>query len=186
VIIKFPKFISNDEFFIRFVFKSDFKNKLRVKDDKINFSGFLLPNKGGVSLQRGLFCDENEAKFRAKLISPINYVGFYVFKKIDFNEKLKLYLKSNPNFKVNIFATPLDINSDYIALPIEFDEFEIEKGNPSHSDIIYINPSPKEGETPKVAIRSFVRKFFNQKYLIFDDNIEESKFMNCKFIDVLE
>jgi len=176
-----PKFISEEEFFIRFVFKSDFKKKLIIENDKINFSRFSLPNKGGVSIQRGFYCDENEAKERAKRISPKDYVGFYIFKKTHFNNELKLYLVSNKDFQVDIFATPLNVNNEYIALPIGFDEFEIQDGNPSHSDIIYLNPAPKEGETPKTAIRSFIRKFFNEKHLILDENVDELVFSGYKF-----
>ncbi|CAA0185371.1 conserved hypothetical protein [Tenacibaculum maritimum] len=172
--------ISKDETLVRYVFESDFKGK-NVLRKKINFSNFLLPYLGGVSIQRESYCSENECKKRAKLTGKV-YVGFYVFRKSRFLEVRDNYiLNSRKNFQADLFSTPLNSNNDYLPLPINNKSFEILEGNPSHADLIYINPAPVEGETPKTAMRSFVRKLYNERELIIDSSSKEDDYKGTAF-----
>ncbi len=179
------KFISDKEILIRYVFKSDFKRK-NVLKDKVNFANFLQPYNGGVSLQRESYCNEKEAKCRVKEISTKVFVGFYIFKKDFFNKIKQDYCAKDRNgFEAEIFATPLDLDQNYLSLPINKKIFKELKGNPSHADLVYINLVPKKEETPKTAIRSFVRKFFRESSLIIDKNPEESDVIDYKFIELV-
>lgn len=173
------KLISNNEILVRYVFNSDFKGKNIL--NKINFSNFLLPYLGGVSIQRETYCSENECKRLAKLTGKI-YVGFYVFRKSRFLEVRDNYiLNSRPTFLADLFSTPLSLNNDYLQLPICEDYFDKQEGNSSHADLIYINPAHIENETPKTAMRSFVRKLYSEKELIVDSFLEEEEYKDVRF-----
>jgi hypothetical protein len=177
--------ISNNEILVRCIFKKDFKNKI-IKKEKVNFSNFLLPYQGGVSIQRYLYCKENECKAIGKVIDDPNYVGFYIFKKETFDSLREKYKReSRPNFEAEIFATPLNEKGQYIGLPIYESELNLKGGNPAHSDLVYINPAPSENETPKTAMRSFVKKLFNKDNLIIDSNPQKKEYCEINFFEVV-
>ena len=82
--VEIPQEIAEDEILVRYLFSSDFKKKnidLSLIDDR----NIFLPYKGGVSMQRNFYCDENDCKKRAKNI-PKDYVGFVVFRKLSLEE----------------------------------------------------------------------------------------------------
>ena len=181
--IELPKEIGIDEILVRFISDRNFKNKV-IDLSKMETKDIFLPYKGGVSLQRANYIDENGCKFFAKKVGGRKFVGFIIFKRNIFEEIKANFIKDdNVGFDAQIVATPLDENSDYI---IDFDEiFDNDNGNPSHADIKYFNPEVKE-EVPNPTIRSFSRKLSKVCKTIFDKNeIDDINFSGNKFSEII-
>jgi len=180
--VEIPQEIAEDEILVRYLFSSDFKKKnidLSLIDDR----NIFLPYKGGVSMQRNFYCDENDCKKRAKNI-PKDYVGFVVFRKLSFEEVKAEYIENErPEFEAEIKATPMDDNSEYLQRWTIL--YPNSNGNPAHSDLEYKNPAPKPEENPNTAIRSFSRKLSRKTKVIIDQNPEKDIFIDCSFSKVV-
>lgn len=163
--MQIPESIDANEILVRFIFVSDFKNK-KIEVSKISDGDVFLDTRGGVSLQRHSYCDENECKKLAINIPNKNYVGFVIFKNQDFLKVKVEHSKEREGFDAEILFTPLD----------EFDKIIQDKSNiftntpknPSHSDLEYLNPAVINDETPKTAIRQFSRKLVKSANIIID------------------
>jgi len=181
--VEIPTEIGIDEILVRFISDRNFKNKV-IDLTKLVTKDLFFPYKGGVSLQRATFLDENGCKFFAKKVGGRKFVGFIIFKKDKFEEIKASFIKdNNAEFDAQIVATPLDENYNYI---IDFDKiFTNDKGNPSHSDIKYFNPEVKE-EVPNSTIRSFSRKFSKVcKTTLDNTEVDDLAFNGDKFIDII-
>lgn len=169
-----PVTINNDEILVKFLFDRDFKNKNKIADKLIKDRVFC-PNKGGVSLQRIKFTDENCCKQFAlevekKLATsnlPRLYCGFIFFKKTDFEEVLLKHKKID--FSAILEYTPLEILTNlYIR---ERNKVKVcDDINYGHSDIVYINPMSIDEEIPNTPIRLFSDDLSQQSKIVFDDN----------------
>ena len=69
-----PKKIADDEILVHYIFDRNFKKKV-IAEEKLVSKDIFLPNKGGVSLQRNSYCDENKCKMFAKGVA----IGYGVF-----------------------------------------------------------------------------------------------------------
>jgi hypothetical protein len=169
------KEINDKEVLVHFMYDRHFKRKM-VSIEKLVTKDIFLPNKGGVSLQRALYCTEEECKGKAiKNLKDKLFSGFYVFQKSGFEIVKNEYIENDRNeFRAEIVSSPLDENNDY--LPVGCTVYIDSIGNPGHSDIKYLNPAVKENESPNTAIRSFSRKLAKICKLLIDDN-----FMNDEY-----
>ncbi|WP_299325271.1 hypothetical protein [uncultured Maribacter sp.] len=182
--ILIPKNIDDDEILVHFIFDRNFKNKI-ANEHKLISKDIFLPNQGGVSLQRSLYCNEKTCKSFAKKVA-INraYIGFVIFRKSTFEKVKKNYvLNDRSEFEAKLFSTPLDENNLYLAPYIEVNVDS--KGNPSHSDLIYKNPAVKGDESPNTAIRSFSRKLSKECKLIIDDNPDLEEYLDTPFEQII-
>lgn len=175
-----PKEIADDEILVHFIFDRNFKNKI-IAEEKLVCKDIFLPNKGGVSLQRNFYCEENKCKNFAKLVAFGNvYKGFIIFRKSHFEKVKQDYIQNERvEFKANIFSTPLDENFEY--LPQDAVVYTDTPGNPAHADLIYENPALKENESPNTAIRSFSRKLSKDCKLIIDSNSLSDTYEDIEF-----
>lgn len=175
-----PNEINSEEVLARYTFDRDFIRK-SVQEEKLIIKDIFVPNQGGVSLQRTMYCTENKCKSLAKSISSKKYIGFLVFKKSDFLKVKKDYIQnSRVDFKAEIVASPLDENSKYLDKN-SIEVFIDSDGNPAHADLIYTNPAILENETPNIAYRSFSRKLSKACTLIVDESPELDNYVGVDF-----
>lgn len=180
--IEIPTQIKNTEILVRYLFDRDFKKK-KIIEERLQLGNIFMPYKGGVSLQRALFCNENQCKERAKNI-PNNYVGFVIFRKSTFEATKRHYIQNNRSeFDATIIASPMKDENTYYPEGIKI--FQDMLGNPAHADLKYINPAPIDDETPKTAIRSFSRKFMKNCHVIIDENPQNKDYEGSKFDTII-
>lgn len=182
--------IATDEILVRYVFSDDFKGK-NVLEEKIISKNLLGPLRGGTSLQRERYCDENECNELGNKIPNKSLVGFLIFTKEDFEKVKSTFIQSNENAGTGIVldayikATPLDENFnilDFKKVKITLDM----KGNPSHADIVYLKPKliPEDVpfyEKPNTTIRSFSKKMYLSSNLILNKSEDKLIFIGSKF-----
>lgn len=182
--------IVGDEILVRYVFSDDFKGK-NVLKEKIITKNLLGPLRGGTSLQRERYCDENQCNKLGNKIPNKSLVGFLIFTKDDFDKVKSDFITSNENSGTGIVldayikATPLDENFNIL----DFKKMKITietKGNPSHADIIYLKPKliPEDVdvyEKPNTTIRSFSKKMYLSSNLILNESEDKSVFIGSKF-----
>jgi hypothetical protein len=181
-----PIEIDEEELIARFIFDSNFKRK-NISKENLVIKDVFLPNKGGVSTQRLRFCTLQDCKNIAN--SNINkfFAGVLVFKKslfINVKEKYVADYEERKDFEADLFSTPLDVNNKYLSLSISRDAIDASSGNPSHSDIVYINPAPTKDESPNTAIRSFSRKLAKECDIILDEGDNFSAKIEGDFIQI--
>lgn len=165
-----PQLIDESEVLLRFVFLDSFKNKKISIDKIIDQDIFLDTRLVGISLQRLLYTSFEFCKIQAKSISNKIYVGFILFKKSDYLNACEEFRKIRNNFESELKFTPLDDEGLYIKNTSNINTTD--KGNPSHSDIFYINPAllPEESK-PNISLRIFSKILFrNNCRLILDEN----------------
>lgn len=180
-----PVDIQPDEILVRFVFDGNFKRKV-VEDVNLIIKDLFLPNRGGVSLQRGNFVSENKCKLIAtSVFNDRSFSGFVIFTKQKFDEIKTKYVEENrPEFEALILSTPIDPIGRYIAvnrLGIEVDD----NCNYGHSDLIYLNPAMRKEESVNTAIRSFSRKLSKTCIFIKDQGISNEIFQGTQFKDAI-
>jgi hypothetical protein len=165
------KYVDYEEIIVRFLYSDHFKKKIEIKKGDI-----FLPYKGGVSVQREKYCSDAFCKKKAQEIQK-KYKGITIFKKKSFDEACVCYKKNRQEFEANIKGTPINVNGNYCEEDIEVTVSS--EGNPSHADIVYINPaqSSKE-ETPKPSLRVFSKILLRHSDIIIDDFPEETEFPN--------
>ena len=136
--------ISDDEILVRYVFSDDFKRKVII-EEKIISKELLGPMRGGTSLQREKYVDEQKCIELGESVPNKKLVGFLLFKKKKFNEVKKTFVEeaiiSNQNILLDAYikATPLGLDFK----EIDFNKVKVltkTKGYPAHADIIYLNP----------------------------------------------
>lgn len=178
--LKIPEHISENEILVHFLYNRNFPKNTIIATSLISKEIFI-PNKGGVSMQRHLFCNENNCKYFAKNYQFQRvYVGFLLLRKKDFNYVKKEYISnSRKDFEAEIISTPINEKGEYY--PKSIDVFTDSLGNPAHSDLIYINPAPEGEETPKTAIRSFSRKLAKKCVVTIDQEPQEVLYNSEKF-----
>lgn len=185
VLMPIPKAIDNNEILVRFIFLDDFKKKQVEETKLISQDVFLDTRNAGISLQRSQYTTENKCKKFASNIPSKKYVGFALFLKKSFSQAVIEYQLERIDFQANLEFTPLDEDSMYL---IDRENSKVtDKGNPSHSDILYINPAMKVGEepTPNTSLRIFSRKLMSKCKLIIDNDSSEDDFKMGKFSDLL-
>jgi hypothetical protein len=171
------RIIDSGEILVRFVFERDFRGKM-AKQEKMKDEEVFIDMRGGVSMQRERYCDENECKKRA--IQNVNrFVGFLVFRKNKFDDVCKEHKKERETFEALIKSTPLD--KDNREIPEDIIVKNDDAGNPSHADLSYINPAVKNDESPKTALRFFSRRLCKVSKLILDTSTDNDKFIDYKF-----
>lgn len=142
------------------------------------FDSYFLPLKGGVSVDRYRYKNENQSKESAKkkfASDTAKYIGFAIFDIQLFEESLKEYCSTNNNFKAYIIASPLDLNeSPILSNPI----FIFKRGNLSHSDIIY---GENEVEVPQTSMRKFSKILAKKSKILLDDDIQNPIWTKNKF-----
>jgi hypothetical protein len=177
-----PKKIADDEILVHYIFDRNFKKKI-ISERELVSKDIFLPNKGGVSLQRSFYCNENKCKQLAKRIAIGKvYIGFFVFRKSDFERVKQNYvLHERSEFDADIISTPLDESFASIKSKVYIDS----TGNPAHADLIYKNPALRESESPNTAIRSFSRKLSKNCKLIIDTNPSSKSFEDIEFKKVI-
>jgi hypothetical protein len=175
-----PKEIDENEILVRFVFLDDFKKKHLEESKLITQDVFLDTRNSGISLQRSLYTTENNCKKYALNVVNKKYVGFAIFLKKTFSQIIEEYKIERNEFNASIEYTPLDFDNQYL---IDRNNSNIEdEGNPSHSDIIYLNPAIKNDEpTPNTSLRLFSKKLMSKCKLIIDNGYEEDDFKMGKF-----
>ena len=133
-----PVEIDNKELLVRFVFTDDFK-KSNITKEKFKDGEFFIDTRGlGVSLQRGNYTITSFCISSAKLISTRVFVGFVFFLKQSYFEACDEMLRERKEFKSELKYTPLDEFGNYHNKTDEIDSDD--NGNPSHSDIFFIDP----------------------------------------------
>lgn len=164
-----PNIIQSDEVLVHFLSNKSFKNKI-LEESKLEDKNVFLPNKGGVSMQRSKYCGEQECKSRAVKIMNNGrfFVGFISFLHSSFLGVKDEYKKSRANFDAKIIHTPLCERDEVIT---ERPVYINQTGNPSHADLVYINPAATNDESPSTAIRSFSRKLAKVCTVHLDRNI---------------
>lgn len=175
--------ISEEEIFIRFLFRGNLKRSDREAEQKniADQNIFLDTRNLGISLQRFLYCDENENKQRAKN-NTNPYLGFVVFNKQAFNNTIEEIQKLRPEFKAELISSPLDEELNIIAE--EIDVYTTTPINPSHADLIYIDPAVDTSDTsPHTSIRVFSKNLFKKSNLIIDLLPEENSITECRIND---
>lgn len=101
-----PKEIDDDEILVRFIFLDHFKKK-NLRKERISSQDIFLDDRlVGISLQRGKYTTENFCKQRAKTIDNKKYVGFVLFKKGDYLEACKEFIKERNEFHSIMEFTP--------------------------------------------------------------------------------
>tara|TARA_R110001606_G_scaffold153_1_gene591 strand:- start:109 stop:666 length:558 start_codon:yes stop_codon:yes gene_type:complete len=179
--ILIPSKINQKEVLVHYIFSKHFKKKLISSQisDLVNRE-ILMPNRGGVSLQRAEYCNENQCKSFAVNIEGRIYAGFLIFTKEEFENVKSLYKeKSRPDFEAAIIHSPLNETFEY--LPKDIEVFINSKGNPSHSDLKYLNPAEIQDETPNTAIRSFTKKLIQVCKLLIDETPLEDSYTGIMF-----
>ncbi|AWL78198.1 hypothetical protein [Capnocytophaga canimorsus] len=164
-----PQHIDDSEILLRFVFQDNFKRKNISTDKIIEGDIFLDTRLVGISLQRIQYSDFGFCKGKAKSINNKIFVGFVLFKKEDYLLVCDEFKKVRPQFESILEFTPLDKNGDYLIHRSNINKTD--EGNPSHSDIIYINPAftPEEAR-PNIPLRIFSRELYKKCELIIDHN----------------
>ena len=171
--------IHNDEILVRFIYDKNFKKKKPLLGNLI-IGEIFLPYKGGVSLQRSLFCSERACKIFAKKNTSRIFIGFLIFTKQQFEDlKAEYSIDEREHFDAIIKSTPLNENFQYV----DDDEviFTESLGNPAHCDLVYLNPAVSGEESTKTAIRSFSRKLAKKCKLLIDPNPEEIDYNGLEF-----
>lgn len=179
--ILIPSKINHTEVLVHYIFSKHFKKKLVSSQisDLVNRE-ILMPNKGGVSLQRAKYCDENQCKSFATNVKGRIYVGFLIFTKEQFeNVKTSYKKQSRPDFEATIIHTPLGENFEY--LPKDIEVYINSKGNPAHTDLKYLNPAEIQEETPNTAIRSFTKKLIQVCKLLIDETPLQGEYNGIMF-----
>ena len=179
-----PKKIADEEILVHYIFDRNFNKKV-ISEEKLISKDIFLPNKGGVSLQRSLYCGESKCKMFAKGVAIGKvYIGFIVFRKLHFEKVKQDYIENERSeFEADIVSTPLDAKFQYLAEDIEVNIDS--SGNPAHADLIYKNPALKENESPNTAIRSFSRKLSKVCKLIIDNNSSSDSYDDVEFKNVV-
>ncbi|MBP1617075.1 MAG: hypothetical protein H6Q14_902 [Bacteroidetes bacterium] len=173
-----PIVIDNEEILVRFIFRDNFKKNI-ISEEKLNPGSIFLDSRQcGVSLQRYKYSSEDLCKQYAKKI-PKQYVGVIVFKKIDFDSLVKEYKKERCDFESKIEYSPLDDYNNYILKRSQIRK--INSGNPSHADILYINPAMQEFETINSALRLFSRKLERKCTIIIDPYPEKPTYLGIPY-----
>lgn len=159
--IPIPKIIDAEEILVRFIFSNVLK-----RADKIKVGEVFMHYRGGVSMQRYSYADENKCKGYARGID-LPFEGFVIFKKKVFTETVNELKEERESFEAELVSTPIDENNEYYE---DLETITIDTpGNPSHADIKYIDPAPSPNETPKTAIRYFSRKLFKKVKWLKED-----------------
>lgn len=175
---KISRIIDDDEVLVRYLFSRDFK-KGNIDFSKIIDKDVYVDTRGGVSLQRLRYCSESECKQRAKN-NDLVYVGFLIFSKKIFNVLLEEHRVIRNDFNAIIESTPLDENNQTIGNQI--DVFDNTPVNPSHADLIYINPACIPGdESPHTFTRIFSKNLFKQSEFIIDEYPEDEDYIGIPF-----
>lgn len=179
-----PKIIDNTEILVRFIFIDNFKKKV-LDETRLNTQDIFLDTRlFGISLQRSLYTNENKCKEFASSILNKQYAGFVLFYKNDFISTVEDYQIERGIFESVIEFTPLDENNQYL---VDRDNSNVEdEGNPSHSDIIYVNPAISAGEAnPNTSLRLFSKKLMTKCKVVIDENFESSEFNLGLFSDLV-
>ena len=167
-----PQFIDESEVLVRFVFLDSFRKKNISINQIVDQDIFLDTRLVGISLQRLLYTSFEFCKTQAKSISNKIYVGFILFKKIDYLNACEEYKNIRSNFDSTLEFTPLDEEGLYIENTSNINTSD--KGNPSHCDIFYKNPAllPEESK-PNISLRIFSKILFrNNCKLVLDENYD--------------
>ncbi len=166
-----PQLIDDSEVLLRFVFLDNFKKKVLSADRIADQDVFLDTRLAGISLQRTLYSSFEFCKKLGKSISNKIFVGFIVFRKCDYLSACDEYKEIREHFCSILEFTPLDIEGLYLIDRSNIDTED--DGNPSHSDIIYINPALLPNEVkPNISLRIFSRILYKRSKLIIDENYE--------------
>ena len=180
--------ILSDEILVRYVFTDDFKRK-SVSEEKIITKELLGPLRGGTSLQRERYCDEQNCYDLGSIIPNKELVAFLIFKKADFQNVLIDFITSEENdcaekiLEAYLKATPLDEHFNYINMDTTTVTTKT-KGNPAHADLIYLKPQLIPNgtdvyEKPNSTIRSFSKKMYlHSKLVIFGFHPDTT--LNCR------
>lgn len=165
--------ILNDEILVRFVFSRDFK-KGRINENNIIDKDIYVDTRGGVSLQRERYSDENLCRRIAK--GNVNgYVGFIIFRKSVFDELVIQHRDDRDDFLAEVNSTPLDVNLDVI--PTNIDVFTDTPINPAHADLEYINPATViTDNSPHTFTRMFSKNLFKHSKLWIDPNPDSDEY----------
>ncbi|ATA90006.1 hypothetical protein CGC58_09905 [Capnocytophaga stomatis] len=166
-----PQHIDDSEILLRFVFQDNFKKKNILPDKIIDGDVFLDTRLVGISLQRIGYSNFEFCKNKAKSINNKIFVGFVLFKKEDYLLACNEFRKIRSQFESILEFTPLDNEGNYLINRNIIDETD--EGNPSHSDIIYINPAftPEEAR-PNIPLRIFSKELYRKCRLIIDSNYD--------------
>lgn len=166
-----PHLIDPEEELARFIFTDNFKKKTINLERIISGEIFLDTRNVGVSLQRLRYCSSQNCKVYGNRIATKQYVGMVIFVKNSFDNCIIEYQKERENFEAVINYSPLDENFQYLVNI--FDRRINDEGNPSHSDLIYINPSISSEEIengrPHTSLRLFSTKLLKYSKIIFDE-----------------
>lgn len=169
-----PVEIDNQELLVRFVFSDDFK-KGNLSKEKIKDGEVFIDTRGlGVSLQRGNYATTNFCVSAAQSIPKKVFVGFILFLKQNYLDACALMLQERGAFKSELKFTPLDVSGSYLEIITDIDSEN--EGNPSHADIIYIDPElmmKPEEQTPNVALRLFSKKLCAKSKLFLKEDDEK-------------
>jgi len=167
-----PQLIDDSEVLLRFVFLDNFKKKVLSADKIADQDVFLDTRLVGISLQRSLYSSFEFCKKQAKSINNKIFVGFIAFKKSDYLLACDEYKQIREHFCSVLEFTPLDIDGSCLIDRSIIDTED--DGNPSHSDIIYINPALLLDEVkPNISLRIFSRILYKKCKLIIDENYQE-------------
>jgi hypothetical protein len=159
-----PILIDPEEPLVRFIFEDNFKKRIIENEKIIPGNIFLDTRNVGVSLQRLKYSSRELCRQYAKNISSKEYVGIVSFLKHQYDECVIEYQREREQFETKLDYTPLDENNNYL---IDIYHCSIEdNGNPSHSDLFYINPALTEEEResgrPHTSLRLFSNKLFRK------------------------
>jgi hypothetical protein len=106
-----------------------------------------------------------------------------IFYKQDFQDKCLEYKAERPNFEATIEYTPLNTDNHYLIDIFNCDTEN--QGNPSHSDLFYINPATVVDETPNTVLRLFSRKLYSKCKLILDSDVDSEGLSGQLFSDFM-
>ncbi len=175
-----PTIISTEEILIRFLFENHFNN---IKTKRIKESNVFFDSRSNtVSLQRGCFLSLKKCIEFANN-NKNQHIGYITFNKSDFDYCVELLKKIRGNpFEAEIQHTPLDEHQNYIV--VEPDSCTTnDLGNPSHADIVYINPNTTPEEEPKIPLQLFSKKLITQCNILYNDDIDtQSEDLLCSEI----
>ncbi|NOJ75695.1 hypothetical protein [Empedobacter stercoris] len=169
-----PQSIEESEVLLRFIFKDNFKKKVISFDRIIDQDIFLDTRLTGISLQRLTYSSFKFCKNKGQSIDKKIFVGFIIFKKNDYLSAHKEFKDIRAHFESILEFTPLDKNNNYLR---DRSNIKInDEGNPSHSDIIYINPAINVDEVkPNIALRIFSRLLYKKCTLVLDKNYDSEE-----------
>lgn len=175
--------IDDNEILIRIIFSPKHYSR---SNKKFHYNEIFVPYKGGVSLNRYKYSNENLSKKQGLAMENLNfrYKGVVLFKKKMIFSELENYLSSTnrKNLDIEIRATPLDEKEKII--PEGTKVFTTDKGNPSHADIIY-SPEHIPSSEPRKArafSKYFAKALERENLLILDSNPEEKLWSEKEFI----